>query len=65
MFPGLDLCCADPAQPVTTAVEELDDLYDLDHDLCDLSVRGVNYAPVHAAADTVHLCGVYCLQSSE
>ena len=27
MFPGLDLCYADPAQPLTTAGEELDDLY--------------------------------------
>ena len=38
VFPGLDLYCADPAQPLTTAGEELDDL---DHDLSDLSVRGV------------------------
>ena len=30
----------DPAQPLTTAGEALDDL---DHDLSDLSVRGVNY----------------------
>ena len=47
MFPGLDLCCADPAQSLTTASEELDyldhdlsdlcDLSDLDHDLSDLS----------------------------
>ena len=36
MLPGLDLCYADPAQPLRTAGEELDDL---DHDL---SVRGVN-----------------------
>ena len=36
MFPGLDLHYADPAQPLTTAREELDDL---DHDLSDLSVR--------------------------
>ena len=35
MFPGLDLYYAGPAQPLTTASEELDDL---DHDL---SVRGV------------------------
>ena len=34
VFPGLDLYCADPAQPLTTAGEELDDL---DHDLSDLS----------------------------
>ena len=33
LFPGLDLYCADPAQPLTTASEELDDL---DDDLCDL-----------------------------
>ena len=38
MFPGLDLYCADPAQPLTTAREKLDDL---DHDLSDLSVLGV------------------------
>ena len=30
MFHGLDLCCADPAQPLTVAGEELDDL---DHDV--------------------------------
>ena len=42
MFPGLGLYYADPAQPLTTAHEELDDLdSDLDGDLCDLSVRGV------------------------
>ena len=34
MFPGLDLYHANPAQPLTTAGEELDDL---DHDLSDLS----------------------------
>ena len=34
MFPGLDLYCTDPAQPLTTAGEELDDL---DHHLSDLS----------------------------
>ena len=33
VFPGLDLYYADTAQPLTTAGEELDDLYDLDHDL--------------------------------
>ena len=38
MFPGLDLYYADPAQPLTTAGEELDEL---DHDL---SVRGEFYA---------------------
>ena len=38
MFPGLDLYHADPAQPLKTTGEELDDLdHDLDHDL---SVRG-------------------------
>ena len=44
MFPGLGLYYADPAQPLTTAGGELDDLdsdlSDLDHDL---SVRGVVY----------------------
>ena len=30
MYPGLDLYFADPAHPLTTAGEELDDL---DHDL--------------------------------
>ena len=34
MFPGLDLYYADPAQPLTAASEELDDL---DHGLSDLS----------------------------
>ena len=34
MLPGLDLYHADPAQPVTTASEEPEDL---DHDLSDLS----------------------------
>ena len=41
MFPGLDLYYTDPAQSLTTAGEELDDLDhdlsvldDLDHDLC-------------------------------
>ena len=37
MYPGLDLYFADPAQPLTTVREELDNL---DHDLYDLS-RGV------------------------
>ena len=42
MFPGLGLYCIDPAQPLTTAGEELDDLdlsdlSDLEHDLSDLS----------------------------
>ena len=37
MFPGLVLYYTDPAQPLTTAREELDDL---DHDLSDLSFRG-------------------------
>ena len=41
MFPGLDLHYADPAQPLTTAREELDDL---DHDLYhDLSVRAADF----------------------
>ena len=34
LFPGLDLYHTDPAQPLTTAGEELDYL---DHDLSDLS----------------------------
>ena len=45
MFPGLDLYCADPAQALTTAGEEV---HDVDHDLSgglsdlsDLSFRGV------------------------
>ena len=40
MFPGFDfdLYYADPAQSLTTAGQELDDL---DNDLSDLSVRGV------------------------
>ena len=38
MCSALDLYHADPAQPLTTAGEELDDL---GHDLSDLSVRGV------------------------
>ena len=33
MFLGLDLYYADPAQPLTTAGKELDDLDDLDHDM--------------------------------
>ena len=52
MFPGLELCCADPARHLATAGEELDyldhglsdlanELDDLDHDLSDLSVPGV------------------------
>ena len=36
MFPGLDLHYTDPAQLLTAAGEELDDL---DHDLSDLSDR--------------------------
>ena len=44
MFSGLDMYCADPAQPLTTAGEELDDLL-VDHDLPDLSVRGVLLEP--------------------
>ena len=38
MFPGLDLYYPDPAQHLTTAGEDLDDL---DRDLSDLSVRRV------------------------
>ena len=34
MFPGVDLYCADPAQPLTTAGEKTSLL---DHDLSDLS----------------------------
>ena len=57
MIPGLDLYHAHPAKPLTTAGEELDDLYhnisdlsvhDLSvHDLSvhDLSVRGVDFPP--------------------
>ena len=37
MFPDFDMYWADPAHPLTTAGEELDDL---DHDLSDLSVQG-------------------------
>ena len=39
MFSGMDLFCAGPAQPLTTAGEELDDLQytdHIDHDLSDL-----------------------------
>ena len=55
MLPGLDLYYADPAQPLRTAGEELDDLLmdhdlsylsvrsDLDHDISDLSARGDLY----------------------
>ena len=47
-FPGLDLYYAGPAQAVTSAGYDLDDLdrdlsdllHDLDRDLSDLSVRG-------------------------
>ena len=35
VFPGLGMCYTDPAQPVTAAVEELDDL-----SVDDLSIRG-------------------------
>ena len=41
MFPGLDLCYAGPAQPLTTAGGGLDDL---EHDLSYLSVRRVDYS---------------------
>ena len=41
MLPGLDLYDADPAQPLTTASEEVDNL---DHHLSHLSVRGVNFS---------------------
>ena len=41
MIPGLDLYHANPALPLTTAGEELDDLDDLS-DLSDLSVPRVN-----------------------
>ena len=40
MFPALDLCQADPAQPLTAAGEGTA-ADDLDRDLSDLSVRGV------------------------
>ena len=37
MFPGLDLYYNVPVQPLTTAIEELDDLDDdLDHDLSEV-----------------------------
>ena len=39
MLPGW-ICTADPAQPLTTADEELDDL-DQDHDLC---IRRVEFS---------------------
>ena len=42
MFPGLDLYYADPAQRITTAGEESDDL---DHDLSELPVPGVKAWP--------------------
>ena len=41
MFPGLELYYANPAQPLTTAGEELDYL---DHDLSDLSVRSRSWS---------------------
>ena len=41
MFPGLDLYYADPAQPLATAGEELDDS---GHDLSDLFVRAVEWS---------------------
>ena len=37
-LPGLDLYCTDPAQPLTSAGEELDDVDDDLSDLSDLSV---------------------------
>ena len=37
MLPVLDLCYLDPAQPLATTGEELDDL---DHDLSGLPFRG-------------------------
>ena len=40
MFARLDLYITDHAQPLTTASDEQDDL---DHDLSDLSVGGVNH----------------------
>ena len=40
-FPALDLCCAEAAQPATTAGEELDDLQWIDHDL---AIRGAKYS---------------------
>ena len=43
-FAGLDLCYADPAQPLTTADEQLDDL---DHDLSDLSEVGKSAKKYH------------------
>ena len=36
MFPGLDLCCTDPAGPLNAAGGELDILSTVDHDLSDL-----------------------------
>ena len=52
MFPGLDLCYADPAQPVTTEGEDLDDLSDLSVD--DLSVRRVQGFDVDTAVPHLH-----------
>ena len=50
MFPGLDLYHADPAQPLTMAREELDDL---DHDQ---SVRGgKKIEPFHLTAEVFTL----------
>ena len=41
MLPGLDLYYTDPAQPLTAAGEELDDLdNELDNELSDLYVPG-------------------------
>ena len=51
MVPGCDLYSTDPAQHLTAAVEELDYL---DHDLSDLSVRGVR-VPVRRLNVGVHL----------
>ena len=36
MVPGLDLYCADPAQPLSTACEELDLPSTVDHDLSEV-----------------------------
>ena len=59
MFSGLDLYCTDPAQHLTTAGYDLDDLYDLDRDLSDLSVRLDRHCYLHTKGPYVRvLCHI-------
>ena len=55
-FPGLDLYYADPAQPLTTATEEPDDL---DHDLSMLCGDLILSVTIYAALTHYSIAGTW------